>query len=83
MPKNPAAEAGPQHRDFEAGLPGGRHEGRCRSLFRRYRLKLRPVHPRQFRLKPGLPAVRLEGCFRDGYSVRGLTGTNSLSCRFT
>ena len=25
--------SGPQHRDFEAGLSGGRHEGRCSEIF--------------------------------------------------
>ena len=28
------------------------------------------------------PVAYLFGCFRDGYNVRGLTGTNSPSCRF-
>ena len=28
------------------------------------------------------PVAHLFGCFGDGYSVRGLTGTNSPSCRF-
>ena len=46
VPQSPSAVAGPQHCDFEAGLPGGRHEGRCRGLFLDPRLRPAPIHPR-------------------------------------
>jgi len=45
------------------------------------RICLEGRNRREVALSP--PVAYLFGCFRDGYSVRGLTGTNSLSCRFT
>ena len=62
IPKNPA-EAGPQHCDFEAGSPGGRHEGIRRSIFRRYRLKLLAIFPSNSLASQIGPAQLFEVCF--------------------